>query len=289
MRINYNHLRYFWFVAHEGNLTRAAKQLHISQSALSVQIKTLAAQLGHDLFEHRGRTLVLTEAGRIVLDYADHIFKTGNEMLNKLSNEYTRERQVIRIGVIATLSRNFQIQFIKPLIKSKDVDIVISSGSLSELLTKLETHQMDIILANNSPFRDASTPWVTHLISTQPVSLLGDSRYARTKRSLSDLLSHEPLIVPTVESNIRIDFDALIERMGIRPNIVAEINDMAMLRLIAREKIGLALAPPIVVQDEIKEGSLKEIKKVPELQENFYAITLKRQFPNPLLNTLICS
>ncbi len=287
MRINYNHLRYFWFVAHEGNLTRAAKQLHISQSALSVQIKTLSSQLGHQLFEQRGRQLILTEAGRIVLDYADNIIKTGNELLTRLSLEYKRERRIVRIGVIATLSRNFQMQFLTPLLKRKDVEIVVVSGSMLDLFTKLETHQIDVILANTTPLADATSPWVSHLISTQSVSLVGDKKYLGKKRTLKELLANEPLVLPSIESNIRIAFDALIERMGIRPIITAEINDMAMLRLIAREKIGLAVVPPIVVKDELSQGVLHEIKKIPDLKETFYAITLKRQFPNPLLNDLL--
>jgi LysR family transcriptional activator of nhaA len=280
-------LRYFWFVAHEGHLTRAAKELHISQSALSVQIKTLEEQLGYALFERRGRQLFLTEEGRLVLDYADTIFKTGEDLLYQLAHKHDVSRRVFRVGAITTLSRNFQIEFLNPVMKEKNVELVISSGSLADLLHQLENHRIEVALTNNVPLRDAGTPWVSHLISSQPVSLVGDPIFKRRKRSLQDLLSTEPLVLPTMDSNIRVAFDAMIERMNIRPSIVAEINDMTMLRLVAREKIGLAVVPPIVVQDELKNGILREIHKIPDIEETFYAVVLKRRFPNPLLKKLL--
>lgn len=287
MRINYNHLRYFWFVAHEGHLTRAAKELHLSQSALSVQIKTLERQLGYDLFERRGKQLILTEAGRLVLDYADTIFKTGDDLLYQLAHYHEVTRRVFRVGAITTLSRNFQLEFLKPLMGRDDVELVVTSASLPELLKQLENHQVDVVLANNIPLRDAGTPWVSHLIDDQPVSLVGDPQYARSRRPLTRVLAEESLILPSLESNIRIAFDALVERMSVRPNIVAEVSDMTMLRLLAREKIGLAVVPPIVVKDELDQGILKEVKKIPDLKETFYAVVLKRKYPNPLIKELI--
>jgi LysR family transcriptional activator of nhaA len=287
MRINYNHLRYFWFVAHEGHLTRAAKELHISQSALSVQIKTLEEQLGHDLFERQGRRLVLTETGRMVLDYADSIFKTGEDLLYQLAHHHEVERRAFRVGAISTLSRNFQMEFLKPLLGKEDVELIVSSGSMVELLGQLETHHLDVALTNQVPQRDAATPWVSHRISDQPVSLVGDPAFAESKLSLEDLLATEPLILPSMNSNIRIAFDALIERLEIRPHVVAEIDDMTMLRLIAREKNGLAVVPPIVVKDELEQGLLKEIYKIPDIKETFYAVVMKRRFPNPLLKVIL--
>jgi LysR family transcriptional activator of nhaA len=287
MRINYNHLRYFWFVAHEGNLTRAAKELNLSQSALSAQIKTLEEQLGHKLFERQGRRLVLTETGRMVLEYADSIFKTGEELLFQLAHEQEVTQRVFRVGAITTLSRNFQMEFLEPLLGMENLDLVVSSASLTDLLVQLETHQIDVALTNHVPVRDAATPWVSHRISDQPVSLVGDPKHKRSRRSLKRLLSEEPLVVPSMDSNIRTGFEALMERMEIRPRIVAEINDMTMLRLIAREKIGLAVVPPIVVKDELEQGVLRELYKLPDLHESFYAVVVKRKFPNPLLRELL--
>src|SRR6056297_1671707 len=134
--LNYHHLRYFWAVAHDGNLTRTAERLNLSQSALSVQIKQLEDRLGHPLFERRGRQLHLTEAGRITLDHADTIFATGQELVATLE-ESGRTRRAVRIGALATLSRNFQLQFLRPLLTRPDVEIILRSGSATELLEGL--------------------------------------------------------------------------------------------------------------------------------------------------------
>jgi LysR family transcriptional activator of nhaA len=286
-RLNYNHLRYFWAVAHEGNLTRAADHLCVSQSALSIQIQKLETSLGHALFERRGKQLILTEAGQIALDHADEIFAVGNELLTTLTGQGQGERRTVRIGALATLSRNFQMQFLSPLTARDDVEIVLRSGTFGELIRDLRAHLLDVVLSNHAPHRDATTPWIPHLIDEQPVSLIRHKGRRLKKTSLEDCLATEPLIVPSIDSSIRTGFDAMADRMGIRPKIAAEVDDMAMLRLLARENTGLAIVPPIVVEDELQTGLLREVCSIPDLTETFYAITLGRRFPNPLLRTLL--
>ena len=136
--LNFHHLRYFWAVAHDGNLTRTAERLNLSQSALSVQIRKLEERLGHALFERRGRQLHLTEAGRIALDRADTIFAAGEELVGTL-RETGRSRNILRVGALATLSRNFQIQFLQPVLGRDDVEVVLRSGTSWELLQALES------------------------------------------------------------------------------------------------------------------------------------------------------
>lgn len=284
--LNYNHLRYFWVVAHEGNLTRSAEQLGVSQSALSIQIAKLEAQLGHPLFERRGKRLLLTEAGRIALDHADVIFASGDELVSTLKHR-PAGRLVLRVGSLATLSRNFQIAFLRPVLGREDVEIVLRSGALGGLLQSLERHRLDVVLANVSPLRDAGTPWISHPIAEQPVSLVGTPERIAGGATPRELLAREPLVLPTVEASIRAGFDAMMDRLGIRPRIAAEVDDMAMMRLLAREGIGLAVVPPIVVRDELASGRLVEVDRFPQLSETFFAVTLARRFPNPLLRQLI--
>lgn len=285
--LNFHHLRYFHTVAHEGNLTRAAERLNVSQSAVSTQIRQLEERLGQALFERRGRALFLTEAGRITLDHADAIFATGEELLNTLGERPSNRRQVLRVGSLATLSRNFQIGFLQPLIGQDDVEIVIRSGALGDLLNSLEAHRLDVVLANVSPPRDAATPWISHLIAEQPISLIGTPERVGEKPDFEGLLVSEPLILPTVESSIRAGIDALFQRLQIRPHIAAEVDDMAMIRLLLREGAGLAAVPGIVVKDELETGLLVEVEQFPQLCETFFAVTLARRFPNPLLRLLL--
>lgn len=286
--LNYHHLRYFWIVAHEGNLTRAAQNINISQSALSMQISALETDLGQSLFERTGRRLILTEAGRIVLDFADVIFGKGEELESTLHHLAQHKHQHLRVGAIATLSRNFQIGFLGNLLAQDGVHISILSGTLVELMENLEGYRIDVVLSNIVPLHDDTTRWVAYPIDRQPVSLIGPpTEQPIGSISVATLLANRPLVIPASQSSIRIGFDALIHRLGIEPHIVAEVDDMAMLRLVARQHEGLAVVPPIVVKDELDSGVLVEIAALPDLEETFFAITLQRQFPNPLLQDLL--
>lgn len=284
--LNYHHLRYFRAVAHDGNLTRTAERLNLSQSALSIQIKQLEERLGHALFERRGRQLYLTEAGRIALDHADTIFSTGEELVETLKQTGTSRRS-IRIGALATLSRNFQMEFLQPILGMTNVDMILRSGSTSELLAALETLNLDIVLLNQAPMTDSLTPFIAQHVYQQRVSLIGKPSYGARGATLSDLLAANPVILPTLESGVRAQFDALVERLGVTPQIAAEVDDMAMMRLLAREGVGLAVLAPIVVKGELEAGALVEFDALPGMIESFFAVTIKRRFPNPLIRPLL--
>jgi LysR family transcriptional activator of nhaA len=287
--LNFNHLRYFWAVAHEGSLTRAAEQLHLSQSALSVQIQKLERQMGHPLFERVGRRLVLTEAGRIALDYADTVFTAGEELMSTLRGRPVASRQVLRVGALPTLSRNFQLEFLRSLVGRQDVELIVRSGNLRDLFAQLEAHAVDVVLANSAAPRDARSSLRNHLLDEQPVSLVGHPRGRRPPFRFPDDLATDPLLLPSLDSDIRVAFDRVLEAAGIRPILLAEVDDMAMLRLLAREREGVALVPPIVVRDELESGVLVEYCRIPEVTESFYAIVKKRRFPNQLLMEVLAS
>jgi LysR family transcriptional activator of nhaA len=285
--LNYNHLRYFWSVAHEGSLTRAAQRMNLSQSALSVQLRKLEAQVGHALFARVGKRLVLTEAGRIALDYADTVFKTGEELISTLRGQPAADRQVLRIGALTTLSRNFQLGFLRPLVGRDDVELIVRSGNIRDLLAQLEAHALDVVLSNSAAPRERRSDLRNHLLDAQPVSLVGPPRRGRRKFRFPQDLQQEPILLPSLDSDIRVAFDRVLDLAGIRPVILAEVDDMAMLRLLARESDGVALVPPIVVRDELESGALVELCRIPEVTETFYAIVQKRRFPNRLLAELL--
>ncbi|MGD8608905.1 MAG: LysR family transcriptional regulator [Myxococcales bacterium] len=285
--LNYHHLRYFWAVAHEGKLTQAAERFNVSQSALSTQVKKLEDQLGHALFERQGRGLKLTEAGRIALDYADTVFRAGEELVSTLQGRPGTERRVLRVGAITTLSRNFQIALLRPLIGRPDVELIVRSGTMRELLSQLEAHEIDLVLSNQPVARDAKTSWHSHLLQEQPVSIVGPPAPDQPKLRFPEDLDGTPILLPSLDSDVRVAFDRLVELAGVRPMIVAEVDDMAMLRLFARDSDCLALVPPVVVRDELSESVLVERCKIPEITERFYAITQSRRFPNPLVREML--
>ncbi len=285
--LNFNHLRYFWAVAHEGSLTRAAQRLNLSQSALSVQIQKLEHQMGHPLFDRVGKRLVLTEAGRIALDYADTVFRAGEELMSTLAGRPQSSRQILRVGALTTLSRNFQLEFLQPLVGRADVELIVRSGAMRDLLAQLEAHTIDVVLANSAAPRDARAPFRNHLLNQQPVSLVGRPRPDKPEFRFPEDLRTEPVLLPSLDSDIRVAFDRLMDLAGIRPIILAEVDDMAMLRLLAREREGVTLVPSIVVRDELAAGVLVEHCRVPQLIESFYAIVQNRKFPNQMLAHLL--
>jgi LysR family transcriptional activator of nhaA len=284
--LNLHHLRLFRAVAHDGTLTGAARRLNLSASALSSQLKALEAALGQDLFERRGRGLVLTEAGRIALDHADAIFRTADDLSATL-RETGGARRALRVGGLATLSRNFQMEFLRPLLGRADVEIILRSGGQTELLRGLEALALDVVLTNLTPPRDAASRYLIHHLAEQPVSLIGTPQRVGQGLSMATLLASQPLILPTAETAIRGGLDALIARLGVVVNIAGEVDDMAMIRLLARADAGLAVIPPIVVQDELATGRLVEAHRLPGITEVFLAVTLERRFPNPLLGGLL--
>lgn len=283
--MNLHHLRLFRAVAADGTLTGAARRLNLSQSALSTQIKALEASLGHDLFERRGRNLVLTEAGRIALDHADAIFRTAED-LAAVMRETGNARRALRVGALATLSRNFQMEFLRPLVGRREVEVILRSGSQAELLRELDSLALDVVLTNLAPPREAETPWLVHQIGEQPVSLIGTPRRVGA-RDMQSLLREEALVLPAKDSALRSAFDALMARYAVTPHIAAEADDMAMLRLLAREDAGLAVIPPIVVRDELTSGLLAEVAQLDGIREHFLAVTRERRFPNPVLAELL--
>lgn len=286
-RLNYHHLHYFWAVAKEGNLTRAATRLHVSQSALSSQIRQLEQQLDQALFARVGRRLELTEAGRIAFSYAEPIFTSGNELLALLREGERPTRDLIRIGTVSTLSRNFVDNWLKPVLGREDVGLILHSSGLQELLTRLRVHSIDVVLSNRRIQTSAEEPWSCRRIARQAVSLVGKPRPKRRAFRFPEELAEVPLLLPSRDSDIRSGFDLMCEQLGLHCQVRAEVDDMAMLRLLARDSDGVALLPAIVVQDEIRSRTLAEYCVVPDLYENFYAITVPRRFEPRSLKLLL--
>jgi len=281
--LNYNHLRYFQAVAHAGHLTRAAERMNLSQSALSMQIKTLEERIGHKLFDRVGRTLVLTEAGRIALDYADRIFTAGDELIATLSQQGA-EAPPLRVGALSTLSRNFQLQFLRPLLSKGSYGLVLRSGNMTSLMARLQSQELDVVLTTEVPAPGDSRIAATK-IADYAIGLHGRPQMMEAD-SLSALLNVAPVILPS-ETAARTQFEGLVARLGVAPRVVANVDDMAMVRLLAREGMGLAFAPEVVVADEIKSGLLATAPFGLDLSEPFFAVTLPRVFPHPALGDLL--
>ena len=274
--LNFHHLHYFWVVAKEGHLTRAARQLNVSQSALSSQIRQLQEQLGHELFTREGRSLRLTEFGHVVLEYAESIFNLGSELLSLTESGELERMQRLRIGSVATLSRNFQDNFLRPVIGESEIRLVLKSASLEELLELLGIHKLDLILSNRAVVSDSSTGWRCQQIAEQSVCIVGPPGDTANAFRFPEGLLNAKLLLPGPSSDIRSQFDTRLSQMGIEISPYAEVDDMAMLRLLARDSGGMSVVPEVVFQDDLKSGQLKKYCVLDGVVERFYAITAKR-------------
>jgi LysR family transcriptional activator of nhaA len=286
-RLNFHHLHYFWVVAKDGNLTRAAGQLHVSQSALSSQIRHLEDQLGHALFDREGRALRLTEVGHVVLGYAEGIFNLGRELISSVSGGEGQASQQLRIGAVATLSRNFLENFLRPAFDDTQLLLVLESASLEELLERMRVHKLDLILSNRPVVPDMQHSWRCKRIARQRVCLVGPPMKRNSKFHFPRDLPNVRLLLPGRSSDIRTQFELLCEDLAVAVRPYAEVDDMAMLRLLARDSGGVGLVPEVVVQDELKSGVLQKYCELPKVVENFYSITAERQFQPSVLKRLL--
>lgn len=286
-QLNFHHLFYFWRVAKLGHLTRAAEELHTSQSAVSAQIRQLEERLGEALFNREGRRLVLTDTGQLVLAYAENIFGLGQEMLGRLQGRSAGITR-LRVGSVATLSRNYQENWIKPLLQRPDLMLTLESGLLEGLIARLVQHQLDVVLCNETIPADPDRPLHCRFLGSQSVSLVGPAqRWAPHSLRIPEDLQDQELVLPGPRHALRAQFDALCASAGVSPRLRAEVDDMAMLRLLARDSGWLTMLPEVVVQDELRSGVLVVVGEVSALQERFYAITMPQRHHVDALEQLL--
>jgi LysR family transcriptional activator of nhaA len=286
-RLNYHHLHYFWRVATLGNLTEAARQLHVSQSALSAQIRALEESMDTQLFERSGRRLRLTATGQRVLGYANDIFSRGEELESLLRHGIEPEYQQLRIGVLSTMSRNFIEGFIAPLINQPKVRFSLHARGMDNLLNGLATHQFDLILTNSNVAAEGQeTLWQSQLLARQPLAVVGPPEQ-KPAAEFPQGYEGRRWVLPASGTELRSAFDGFCSRWNYEPDVQAEADDMAMLRLLARDTGALTVLPTVVVRDEIAQGTLQEFMTLPNVFESFYAVTVKRQFVSPVLTGLL--
>jgi LysR family transcriptional activator of nhaA len=287
--LNYHHLRHFWVIARRRSLTQAARDLNISQSTLSQQLRELEDWLEEPLFERRGRQLHLTEGGRVALEHAETIFQTGRELLDRFRRRHQQQKPVLRLGAVGPLSKNLQYDFIEPLLATRKAQVEVVSGSLNSLVHRLQEHALDLVLSNIPLRTDQEANVFNHPLGEMPVFLVGRFKPPVAQRRFPEWLRDLPLFLPSRQSHVRADFDLMLNEAGVEADVLAEVDDMALLRLLALSGQGLALVSAIVMERELNSRQLRTIQRVPGLTEKFYAITMRRRFGNPWIEEVVRS
>lgn len=285
--LNYHHLRHFWMIARHRSVTRAAAKLNISQSTLSEHLGEIEEWLGEPLFERRGRALELTDAGRIALEHAETIFTTGHDLVARFRQSDQKRQRILRIGAVGPLSKNLQFDFIQPLLADARTKVVVVAGGLNELTRQLQEHRLDLVLSNIPVRADQEEDVFNHPLGEVPVFLVGGKRVKLVRPTFPDLLHNLPLFLPSRQSDVRADFDLILANAGIEPIVHAEVDDMALLRLLALSGEGLALVSKIVVERELQSSKIKFMLRVPGLAEKYYALTVRKRFQNAWLAEIV--
>jgi len=287
--LNYHHLRHFWMIARHRSVTRAAEKLKISQSTLSEQLAELEGWLGEALFDRRGRELHLTDAGRVALEHAESIFTTGHELITRFRQSGETQRRVLRIGAVGPLSKNLQFDFIQPILTDARTKVVVVAGALDELTRQLHEHKVDLVLSNIPVRADQEQAIFNHLLGEVPVYLVGGKKMKLSPGKFPNFLKEIPLFLPSRQSDVRADFDLILANAGIDPFVHAEVDDMALLRLLALSGEGLALVSKIVVERELKSHEIKFMQRVPGLVEKYFALTVRKRFQNAWLAEIVAA
>ena len=285
--LNYHHLRHFWMIAKHRSMTKAATKLKISQSTLSEQLAELEDWLGQPLFDRRGRELHLTAAGRVALEHAETIYTTGHELITRFRQSGETRQRMLRIGAVGPLSKNLQFDFIQPLLADMQTKVVVVSGALDELTRQLHEHKVDLVLSNIPLRGDQDHNVFNHLLGEVPVFLVGGKKLKLSPGKFPKLLNDVPLFLPSRQSDVRTDFDLILANAGVEPFVHAEVDDMALLRLLALSGEGLALVSKIVVERELQSRNIKFMLRVPGLAEKFYALTVRKRFANAWLGEIV--
>ncbi len=287
--LNYHHLLYFWTVAREGGLAPAAERLRLSPQAISSQVKALEQALGEPLFEKHGRRLVPTEMGRVVLGFADDIFSLGRELVDTVRGrvEWTGGARAhkLNVGVAQVVPKLICWRLLEPLFKQRaelQFAVVCREDSPTRLVADLAAHQLDVVLTDAPVTPDTSLKVFNHLLGECGVAVFGVATLAKQyKKGFPQSLHGAPMLLPTVGTTLRRSLDLLFDEVGVRPTIVGEFEDSALMKAFGREGFGLFAAPAAIAREIETQYVCRQVGLLAGVRERFYAVTLQRKLQHP--------
>lgn len=281
--LNYHHLLYFWMVAKEGGITPAAELLQLSQPTLSTQIKKLEQSMGVQLFERKGRSMLLTETGQTVFRYAEEIFSLGRQLTDAVRNGPTQSSLRLLVGVPDVLPKLVVYEILKPALElDQPVSLVCYEGKLNDLLSDLALHRLDIVLADSPLTPHVNVRAFNHLLGQCTVTVLGTPAVIKSyERGFPTSLHGAPMLLPTQNTTLRRELEQWFDGLGIRPEVRHEFEDSALLKVFAQAGEGLIVVPTAVAPHVCKQYSLKVVGEIANITERFYAISVERRLKHP--------
>jgi LysR family transcriptional activator of nhaA len=281
--LNYHHLLYFWTVAREGTIARASEELRLAQPTISGQIRALEEQLGEKLFQRSGRNLVLTDIGRVVFAYADDIFATGRELMDTLKDRPTGRPVRLQVGVADEVTKIIAYRLLEPALRlPQPVHIVCRDGAPERLLTDLATHALDLVIADTPISPAIKVKAFSHPLGETAVTVFGVAKLAAPRRkNFPRSLDGAPFLLPTIGKTLRRTLDHYFDQEQIRPRIVAELDDSALLTTFGQGGAGLFVAPTVLEKEVMRQFGVTVVGRLDEVRERYFAISVERRLKHP--------
>ena len=281
--LNYHHLLYFWTVARLGSIARATEELHLTQPAISAQIRALERALGEKLFAKSGRQLVLTDTGRVVYRYADEIFTTGRELQETLAGRPSGLPARLTVGVTDAMPKLLSFRLLEPALTGGDpVRLVLREDTPERLLADLAIHALDLVLTDAPVPPTVKVRAHDHLLGESTVTIFAAPALARThRRRFPASLEGAPFLYPTDNTMLRRSLDEWFAARGVRPLAVAEIEDSAVLTEFGKRGVGLFAAPTVMEAELRRQYGVNVVGRIAEVRERFYAISVERKITHP--------
>ena len=285
--LNYHHLYYFWITANEGSISNASRKLRVGQPTISTQIRTLEESLNQILFNRKSRGLHLTEAGKVVLDYANQIFSLGNELLEVVKDETFSKRAHIHIGALDGVPKSLIQSVIHSAQRIAPCLITVIEGKGDFLFMELLAHRIDLVVSNFAPTIGNSKQYFSRLLEKIPITIFSTKKFQSLKRKFPKSLQDQPFIMPTLDSKLRHDLNHYFQSNKITVDVVIETQDTSIQKLLGNEGMGLVPLPDFAGKDLVKEGKLIKIGSLQGVTEDFWLVSSPRKFSNPIAETLM--
>lgn len=280
--LNYHHLLYFWTVAREGSVSLAAERLHLRQPSVSAQIKTLEKSLGQTLFVKRGRYLVLTEQGQVVFRYADEIFGLGGELLQTIRGSSSGQVGRFAVGISDSLPKLTTYRLLEPALKLQPpMRLYVRIDKTDRLLSELATHGLDLVLTD-SPMPPTSVRAFNHMLGECDVTVFGAPALAKQyRKEFPASLDGAPMLLQTRNTALRQSLELWFHTAKVTPNIMGEVEDVAVLQVLGQHGVGLFAAPSVVEQDVCEQYRVQVVGRLEKVRERFYGISVERRLKHP--------
>lgn len=281
--LNYHYLRYFWMVAREGGLRRAAERLHVSQPTISAQVKALEEQLGEKLFRREGRGLALTEAGRRVFEYAEQIFSLGDELVSASAREGAERPLRVSVGLTDALPKLVAWALMRPALQlDRPVRLVVTEASAADLLVQLAAHRLDVVLADEPAPSTPNLRAFNHELGACGVTFLASPKLAeRLQGRFPRSLTGAPLLLPTHGTALRRKLEHWFQSAGLAPDVRAEFDDAALMKIAAADGLGLLPLPTIAEREAVQRYGLRRVGRTEDVRQQFFAISAERRVTHP--------